>query len=840
MNMYLFKVVSLSFLFLLPLIVHAQVEQQDWLRSNDKSISLDESGNFQKSPDHYQSYEISINRFLSKLQEKSQEIEVPDPDGNFQTFVISPSFVNAPEVAHLYTIKTFTGYAKANPSIKIACDISSNGFNAAIYAVGKTYFVTPTSNVKPSKHISYYMSDLHVTKPRCHVQEIQSFIDKEVNKNANPTQKRTYRLAVSASGEYAQQFGGSPYNVTNVLNAIASGINMLNPVFLRDLGITFTNVTEPAIIFQNPNTDPYSAQGNEEWGGHTIDDQLIPTLANWGNQKFDVGHLVVWEDIGGLAGPSPCDNSSKAGGYSGATGSLSTLWIDFVAHEIGHQFGMPHNFSNSCDGNGEANFRYEPGEGSSIMAYATVCGIGYTQASDPFFAITSINAAQSHINAHTCPTTSSVGNSSAPVITQPGDITVPKETPFILVGSATDANDPDTNISYAWEQNDGDGPATTGAPSGMLQKEPLFRFRPATNQKYRHFPIFTSSLSGTNLSTWERPSSVARTINFSLTARDNNSSFGRVSQATNKVTVANTGPFNVTSPNGGESLGSTATVTWTVNGTDAHCSSVDILLSTDGGVSFVVIADATPNDGSQSVTFSSGSSSSARILVRCDVTGGFRAASTFYDVSNGNFSMMSSSNNNCNANETVTSATTTGNTLASAMITTQGSVQANSAVFSAPTVNINNGFCVPANGCFEVNNVGCAYTGTLNCGGGSSPEDGSCTSPFTLTCGTSFQGNTANGASTWSGYPSGNDYPGNETIHRLVVPANTSTTVTLTSTSDMDLFISSGVCDNMPEFSGEQAGDESVTISAQASSTTYFLVVDRYSGGNGTYTLSCN
>jgi len=180
--MYLLKVISLSFLLLLPLIAHAQVDRQDWSKSKEKSISLSESGNFKKSPDHYQSYEISIDRFSSKLQEKSQEIEVPDPDGNFQTFVINPSFVNAPEVAHLYTIKTFTGYAKANPSIKIACDISQNGFNAAIFAVGKTYFVTPTNNVKPSKHISYYMSDLQVTKPGCHVQEIQSFIDKEVNK----------------------------------------------------------------------------------------------------------------------------------------------------------------------------------------------------------------------------------------------------------------------------------------------------------------------------------------------------------------------------------------------------------------------------------------------------------------------------------------------------------------------------------------------------------------------------------------------------------------------------------------------------------------------------------
>ncbi len=838
------RVLLIALTLLTFLTSHAQIVQKDWIKNNNKSILLDEASAFSKLPSQYLNVQIVIGGFQAKLKEQNQEIVLPNPEGKFQTYVIRPSYVNAPEVADLYTIKTFTGYLKSNPSTMIACDISSSGFHAAVYDGGKTFFISPVNNQRSSKHLIYYKADHLVEKVGCQVKEIERFIDKSIEqKKLTPTQKRTYRLAVSASGEYGQEFGGTPYDATNVLNAISSGINMLNPIYLRDLGIEFMNVTDASIVFENPATDPYfkPANAQEDWDGHSID-QLATTLTNnLGNANFDVGHLVVWANVGGLAGPNPCNNGSKAGGYSGADGSVSTLWIDFVAHELGHQFGMPHNFSNSCGGNGEADFRYEPGEGSSIMAYANVCNIGYAQASDPFFAITSINAAQSFINNHGCPVTASAGNSNDPSITQPANITVPKETPFILVGDATDANDPTGNLTYAWEQNDGDGPATSGAPSGMLQKEPLFRFRSATSNNYRHFPELSSSLGGTNLSMWERPSSVARTINFSLTVRDNNTAFGRLSEANNTVTVANTGPFNVISPNGGESLSTTTTVTWTVNGTDAHCAKVDILISTDGGTTFAVVSDATPNDGSQSITFPGGTSTTARVLVRCDVAGGFRAASTFYDVSDANFSISNSGG--CIENETVSTATVTGNTLASAMISTQGTVEANGAIFSAPMVNLNNDFSVPAGQCFEVNNVGCGFTGTLTCGGGgggSGSGSGTCASPYVLTCGTPFAGNTTAGTSTWSGYPTGTDYSAKETIHTITIPASTARTIDLTSTVDMDLFISTTTCDNSPEYSGEQSGNESIMIPAQATQMTYFLIVDGWDGVSGAYTLSCN
>jgi M6 family metalloprotease-like protein len=90
--------------------------------------------------------------------------------------------------------------------------------------------------------------------------------------------------------------------------------------------------------------------------------------------------------------------------------------------------------------------------------------------------------------------------------------------------------------------------------------------------------------------------------------------------------------ITVTSPNGGETwtAGGQANVTWTSTGT---ISSVDILLSTDGGSTWTRLADDTANDGAETITVPSVSSSSCLIAV-AEGTSGF-----VYDQSDASFSI---------------------------------------------------------------------------------------------------------------------------------------------------------------------------------------------------------
>jgi len=566
-------------------------------------------------------------------------ISIPTPEGNFAEFFITETSVISPEAAPLYTIKTFKGYAKNAQQVTIRCDISPTGFHAAIFHGDITYVVEPVSKGNVSQHIAYYKSDLHVPGLKCGVNDTHR-IDgykpsPEDETPKTPTNLRTYRLAIIADATYRAQYGGMPYNATNVLNSFASGMNMVNAVYERDLGVHLSLVSNAACA------DAVLADHTNLGQVHAF----IVNNSGLGSGGFDVGHSLLWSNTGGVASLGVvCNNSFKGRGFSGAAGSFTQLYVDYMAHELGHQFGAEHTFASSECGNSVTNFRYETGEGSTIMAYAGVCGTepSYQNFSDPYFHAASIAQINTYISSGgTCAaiSTPGSGNNAAPTANAQSDITIPKQTPFILVGNGTDANsDP---VSFSWEQYDGTGAATTGSPNCTYTNQPLFRFRLPVADNFRVFPQLSDVLAGNNNTpAWEKLPCVARTLNFRLTTRDNNTNWGRTASDNVVVTVANTGPFDVTAPNGGQTWegNSTQSVTWTVNGTDSHCANVDVLVSTDNGVTFTLIGTF-PNNGTASITVPNTPSTSARVLVQCSVGGNFRSASTFFDVSNAVFTI---------------------------------------------------------------------------------------------------------------------------------------------------------------------------------------------------------
>jgi len=577
---------------------------------------------------------------ISSSDVSQRLISIPTPEGNFAEFFLTETSVISPEVAHLYTIKTFKGYAKNSQQVTIRCDISPTGFHAAVFSDELTYVIEPASKANPAVHVVYYKSELDLPGIKCGFDERHRRgalpapdFEGEVKTPAN---LRTYRLAIIADATYRTQFGGAPYSATNVLNSFASGINLVNAVYERDLGVHLTLVSNAAcadaVLVDHTDIDEV----------HTF----IVNSSGLGSGGFDVGHSLLWANTGGVAYLGVvCLSSLKGGGFSGANGSFTQLYVDYMAHELGHQFGADHTFASSECGTSEPNFRYETGEGSTIMAYAGVCGIppSYQNFSDPYFHAASIAQINAYISSGgTCAaiSTPGTGNNAAPTANAQLDITIPKQTPFILVGSSTDANsDP---VTFSWEQFNGSGAATTGSPNCNTTTQPLFRFRPPTNNNYRVFPQMSDVLAGNNNTpAWEKLPCVARTLNFRMTSRDNNTNWGRTASDNMVVTVANTGPFDVTAPNGGQSWegNTTQAVTWTVNGTDSHCTNVDILVSTNNGVSYTMVGTF-PNNGSANITVPNTPSTSARVLVQCSVGGNFGSASTFFDVSNAVFTII--------------------------------------------------------------------------------------------------------------------------------------------------------------------------------------------------------
>jgi chitodextrinase len=451
--------------------------------------------------------------------------------------------------------------------------------------------------------------------------------------NADDSTLRTFRLALSCTGEYTAYFGGTK---ALALAAFNNTMTRVNGAFEKDFAIRMVLIANTdAVIYTDAATDPYTTNYNS---------QLQTTLTSVvGEANYDVGHVFVRAGNNGNAGciGCVCVNGSKGSAFTAATIPTGDIFdIDYVAHEMGHQFGANHTFSFSNEGTG-ANM--EPGSGSTIMGYAGITSQDVQPNSDAYFHAFSIQQVTNNVKTKTCQINTATGN-AVPTANAGTDFTIPKSTPFVLTGSGTDANG--DVLTYNWEQFDNAASTATGASSAASASRtsgPTFRSYNSTSLPIRYFPNLSRVLAGATTTTGteitvEALPSVARTMNFRFTVRDNRAGGSANNSDDMIVTVNGTaGPFTVNSPNTAVSFvgGSSQTITWAVAGTTANgvnCANVDILLSTNAGTTWSTLLAATPNDGTQAVTIPNTPGTTNRIMVR-------GTNHIFFDVSNTNFTI---------------------------------------------------------------------------------------------------------------------------------------------------------------------------------------------------------
>ncbi|EZH72189.1 hypothetical protein ATO12_24975 [Aquimarina atlantica] len=613
---------------------------------------------------HQNTYHLSVEKLKEVLSQcpkrfnsfgKSNVIIIlPTEDGRFKEYRVKETNVLHPDLAKKFPdIKSYVGTSVNEENEVVHFSLGHNSFRAMIMKPDATI-----TNIKPSTSTSKtYMvtSKTDESEPiNCQIIDnaAETFSEKstkqaeksnKARKDANDGRVRVYRMAIAVTGELSKIYtdkagitnGSTQQRKAAVLAELNALMTRVNAVYERDLGTTFELV--PNIensIFLDGATDGIT-HGNTSISvneGQGVLDAAI------GNANYDIGHVLDSDGTGRGALRAVCDDSKKAQGATGAhpfTSVADYFYRTFV-HEIGHQFGANHSFNNSCGGNRLDEGAVEPGGGNTIMAY-TGCAPNTENTQYVFFHAKQIDEMWNHIlSIESCATLRSIGN-SAPVASIGGNYTIPRSTPFILEGSATDPNTASNQLTYTWNQMDKE--IAPMPPRATSTSGPLFRYKPPSTSPNRYMPDLSTIKAGNSSSEWEVTPSVARTMNFRFTVRDNHPGGGNTDSKDAVITVSGTaGPFVITSQNArfDAPVGSTQTVTWDVAGTTGNgvnAATVDILLSTDGGNTYpITLASAVPNDGSQQITIPDNEGGVNRIMVR-------GTNHIFFDVTNANFSI---------------------------------------------------------------------------------------------------------------------------------------------------------------------------------------------------------
>ncbi|AWN73210.1 TPA: reprolysin-like metallopeptidase [Legionella anisa] len=618
---------------------------QNFFKDVDPSeISSTIKNNIQAS--HFRLVEIDLSQLYAELENvphrdelksgEALQIELPLPDKTTKLYQVEENSTLHPELSAKFPqIKTYDAYGVTEPGELVKMDLTPQGFHAMIFRPGKDpVFIDPLKKGNTQYYIIYNKKDFITSKRlKCGVHSQSPFATSPVRSkhfaSFNPCQLKKYRLAMAATAQYTQYFGGT---VGAALGAQATTINRVNGVYEIDMAITMQIIANNyLIIYTDPNNQPYT-HGDPE---SMIDENQENVNQVIGPLNYDIGHVVDSAGSGLAALASVCNNQIKASGVTGRTNPIGDPFdIDYVAHEIGHQFGANHVQNNNCQRNGPT--AVEPGSGSTIMSYAGICPPNVQMNSDAYFNGISLQEMGNFVSSpsHTCPVTTPIV--SAPVINFVNGGFIPAQTPFALIASATKTGG--GILTYSWEQMNNE--VSRQPPVSTATGGPNFRsFSPQTVGT-RFFPNL-NALSNGGPFTWEVLPSVSRIMNFRVSVRRNTPG-GSCNAYTDTAvtTISSAGPFIVTSPTSPGTIWtglSPQAITWDVANTNLNPINafyVSIFLSLDGGKTFPYpLLLNTPNNGYGQICVPNLNTNTARIIVQAN-------NGSFFNISKNNFSII--------------------------------------------------------------------------------------------------------------------------------------------------------------------------------------------------------
>jgi subtilisin-like proprotein convertase family protein len=647
---------STIFLFSFLCLVLNTYSQDLWQQIDVKNLSEEALVKRNNFPNEAFYYSLKLDALKAKLvnaPERGQStindliISFPTANGTMENFKVLSSPIMHPDLSAKYPmIKTYVAQGIDDPTAYMRFSVTQFGLHTMCLSGTKSAnYIDPFT--KDKKHYIVYDKkslgqdsqpfeclmdggNISASKTVGHT-DIQAIDDQKFRK---------YRLALSCNAQYGNIFGiNAGTEKADIQAQMAISVNRVNTVYEIDFAIQLEFVANNDLVIY------FGATGSDPWNGtnQTTNASVLDNAI--GVNNYDIGHHFNTTG-GGNAGCLSCvcvstsqNNTHKGRAYTGRANPTGDPFdIDYVAHEMGHQFGGYHTQSNQSCRSGSGQTEVEPGSGSSIMGYAGICNDNVQDNSDAHFNYVNIRDVSNDIKpGGSCDCGLELAISNAPPTANAGaNYTIPKSTAFILEGVATDPNGM-ASLTYNWSQNDPENPSSNSAPSSTRTQGPMYRSIYPTVSPNRYLPEIAEVIAGNLTPTWEVTPSVGRTMEFAFMVRDNDIQGGQTADDLMTVTVeGSAGPFEVTSQTNTQNweTGEMHTVTWDVAGTNAgnvNAPNVDIFFSTDGGYTYpVVLLASTPNDGSQSILLpSSAITNTGKIMVR-------GSNNIFYALNDGN------------------------------------------------------------------------------------------------------------------------------------------------------------------------------------------------------------
>ncbi|HWI74906.1 MAG TPA: M12 family metallo-peptidase, partial [Baekduia sp.] len=346
-------------------------------------------------------------------------ISIPTPAGDFQRFAIVDSPIMAQGLAAEHPeIKTYTGRGLDDDTATVRLDLTPIGFHASVRSDAGAWYVDPRYR-DLSQYVAYDRDALEADPYQGFVEHEDSSEeaptvvprdDRAADGNGNPVTLRVYRLALVSDYNYANNTPGDTTSAKVVL------MNRVDQLYEQDFAIrmdliagndalNLDTVAQTTGTGGPCGTGACFTVGTLTCSSPSITRNNVVAGRIVGAGSYDIAHLVLGVSGGGIAGLGVIGGTAKGRGCTGLSNPIGDYFaVDYVAHEMGHQFGGDHSFNgtqSNCSSSNRATgaTTVEPGSGSSVMAYAGICSQDDLQEhSDPYFSEASITQMSAYVN----------------------------------------------------------------------------------------------------------------------------------------------------------------------------------------------------------------------------------------------------------------------------------------------------------------------------------------------------------------------------------------------------------------------------------------------------------
>jgi len=488
--------------------------QNFWRVVDETSIILDRDADRGVIPIEYSTIHLDLEDFVKYLKKaplqfnrnnKSLPVYIPMPDGSNMLFDVVKSPVMMEKLAAKYpNITSYKGIAHDDNDINIRFNIGANGFYASIYNKKGNIYIDPFASGVKDYYISYFTSnykvDISDINLKCGVEQDDVIFDDSTNftglnypeellefrdaVGCDSVRQYNYRLALSCTGEFGKSHGGTK---EKVLSVMVTSVNRINQIYENEFAIHLNLIDKnDTLIWLDPDTDPFD---NPTSGGALLGENFDAVNNRIKMNSYDIGHIFTnsCTDVGGIARLGAVCQSFKAMGVTcHYSDNLNYIITNVTCHEMGHQFSAVHTFNN-CNGN-ESGSGYEPGGGTTIMAYCGLCGpnnVDY-KCLETFhsFSVQQIKYYSREGGGKKCAEKISSENTAPEVTLDYTDgFYIPIQTPFVLEGSAYDCEGDD--LTYSWEELDVGPQSPIGNP---VDNAPIITAREVSPDPVRYFP----------------------------------------------------------------------------------------------------------------------------------------------------------------------------------------------------------------------------------------------------------------------------------------------------------------------------------------------------------------